>query len=163
MALHLASKLPSEVVKGLVLFSPVRPPPEAGRQALTARAETVRQSGMVAVVAAVCSNAFASESLSTRRAEVALAREMLTRQPSEGYALAVDALRNSAAPLWGSIRGNVIVVSGETDKVSTVAAGQATVADIGSHAQQVVLQKVGHWPMLEAPNESIDAIKQLAR
>ncbi|UKZ61386.1 uncharacterized protein TrAtP1_002651 [Trichoderma atroviride] len=157
VALLLAAKLPL-LVKALVLFGPVRPPPEAGQKAMAARVETVRQGGMAAVADAVISNAFASESLKKRNAEVALAREMLTRQDPEGYAMAVESLKNSYAPDWKRIKALTAVVSGDEDKVSSVAIGKMVVSDLGDSADQVVLSGVGHWHMLEAPFKCVEII-----
>lgn len=162
VALHLAAKLPQKI-KGLVLCGPVRPPPEAGQKALAARAETVRKSGMAAISDTIVSNAFAAESFTKRKAEVALAREMLTRQSPEGYALAVEALINCSLPDWGRIKAKTIVLSGDEDKVSTVAVGQMTVSDIGGHARQQSLPGVGHWHMLEAPLECVKAIRDVVK
>lgn len=162
VALHLASQRP-DVVKDLVLFGPVRaPPPEAGQKALTARAELVRKGGMVAVADTIVSNAFAAESFTKRKAQVALAREMLTRQDPEGYALAIESLINGKLPNWESIKAKTWVASGDEDKVSTIQAGESTVKDIGSHAQQVTFKGVGHWHMLEDASASVDLIKKAA-
>ncbi|KAK7755053.1 hypothetical protein SLS62_002868 [Diatrype stigma] len=161
ISLSLAAKRP-DLVSGVVAFGPVKPPPEAGRVALGTRAATVRQGGMVAITDTVLSNAFAARSLVSKRAEVALAREMLTRQVPEGYALAVDALARSTAPAWGEIRAKVLIVSGGEDKVSTVAAGLEIVGEIGSNAQQLVWKDVGHWHMLENPDASVEVIKLVA-
>ncbi|KAI2634812.1 alpha/beta-hydrolase [Hypomontagnella submonticulosa] len=161
ISLHLAAKNP-DVVKGAVLLGPVRPPPEAGQKALAARSATVRKEGMVAIADAVVSNAFSAKSFLNRKGEVSLAREMLTRQDPEGYALAVDALARSSTPTWSQIRSKVVILSGEEDKVSTVAAGADTVRDLGSDAQQVICKDTGHWHMLESPDECINAIVSVA-
>lgn len=110
----------------------------------------------------VISNAFSGRSLASKRCEVALAREMLTRQVPEGYALAVDALARSAAPKWRQIQARIFVVSGEEDKVSTVAMGSDMVREIGSNAQQLVWKDVGHWHILENLDGCVKAIKSMA-
>ncbi|OTB05026.1 hypothetical protein M426DRAFT_22375 [Hypoxylon sp. CI-4A] len=157
ITLHLAAKRPN-VVKAVVALAPGLPPPEAAKKALATRSSVVREKGMEAVADTVISNAFSAKSLASRRGEVSLAREMLTRQNPEGYAQAVDALAQSSVPAWGQIKGRVIVVSGEVDKVSTVEAGASIAGGIGSHAKQVVCKDTGHWPMLENPEECISAI-----
>jgi pimeloyl-ACP methyl ester carboxylesterase len=158
VALHFAAKNP-EKVKALVLFGPINPPPEAGQQALKGRATAVREKGMAGIADTVVGNAFAAESYKTRRAEIALAREMLTRQDPEGYALACEAAANSSPPAFDSIQSEVVVVSGKEDKVSTVQAGETTTQKIGSNAKQEVLESVGHWHMLEATDKAVDIIK----
>jgi 3-oxoadipate enol-lactonase len=158
VALHLAATLPDKV-KALVLFGPISPPPEAGQKGLKGRATTVREKGMVAVADTVVGNAFAAESYKSKRAEVSLAREMLTRTDPEGYALACEAAANSSPPDFGKIKANVVIVSGSEDKVSTVAAGEATTKNLGSSAKQEVVENVGHWHMLEAPGKAVEVIK----
>lgn len=162
IALHLAAKQPDKV-QSLVLFGPVSPPPEAGQVGLKKRASSVREAGMVSVADTVVGNAFAAASYTRRKAEVALAREMLTRQDPEGYALACEALAESSPARWDLIRARVLVISGKEDKVSTVAAGQSIASNLGSHTQQLVWDEVGHWHMLEAPELSIEAIRNAAR
>ncbi|OAG38936.1 hypothetical protein AYO21_06814 [Fonsecaea monophora] len=158
IALHLAAKVP-EQVKSLVLFGPVNPPPEAGQQALGGRAKAVRENGIVGIADTVVGNAFAPESYKSKKGEVALAREMLTRQDPEGYALACEALAKSTPAPWDRIKMPVAVVSGKEDKVSTVAAGETTTKNLGSNAKQTVLESVGHWHMLEATERAIEIIK----
>ncbi|KAI0897251.1 alpha/beta-hydrolase [Annulohypoxylon nitens] len=161
ISLHLAAKR-SELVKGVVTCGAVKPFPEAVQKALAARSALVRKEGMAAVADTVVSNAFSTKSLANRKAEVSLAREMLTRQDPEGYALAVDALAQSSAPVWSQIKSKVIVLSGDEDKVSTIAVGTAIVNDIQSDAQQVICKDTGHWHMLESPEECIKAIRSVA-
>jgi len=158
IALHLAATVP-EKVKALVLFGPISPPPEAGQQALKGRATAVREKGMVGIADTVVGNAFAAESYQSKRADVALAREMLTRQDPEGYALACEAAANSTAPAFDLITGKVVVVSGNEDKVSTVAAGEKTTQNLGSKAVQQIVEPVGHWHMLEAKEKAVEIIK----
>lgn len=158
VALHLAAKIPDKI-KALVLFGPISPPPEAGQKGLKARAAAVREKGMVAIADTVVGNAFAAESYKSRRGVIALAREMLTRQDPEGYALACEAAANSSPPDFDSIKAKVVVVSGSEDKVSTVQAGETTTQKLGSNAKQEVLESVGHWHMLEAQEEAVEIIK----
>ena len=161
VALHLAAKRP-DTIKTLVLFGPVSPPPEAGQKGLKARADSVRQGGMVAVADTVAGNAFAPVSYARRRGEVALAREMLARSEPEGYALACEALAGSAPAPAAEVKARVFVLSGKEDKVSTVAVGEKLCGSLGS-ASQEVWDDVGHWHMLEASEKAAEAIKRAAQ
>ncbi|KAI1751972.1 alpha/beta-hydrolase [Xylaria castorea] len=161
ISLHLAAKAP-HAVKAMVLFGPVCPPPATGQIALAGRVALVRKAGMAAVADTVISNAFAAESLANRPGEVALAREMLTRQDPQGYALAVEALISSTLPELNCISIPIKVISGEEDKVSTVESGKSLVNDIGEHAEHISLPGVGHWYMLEASARCTEIIKSLA-
>ncbi|KAI0414671.1 Alpha/Beta hydrolase protein [Xylaria grammica] len=161
ISLHLASKIP-HAIAALVLFGPVWPPPAGSQAALASRAAAVRQGGMASVADAVISNAFATGSLRERLGEVALAREMLTRQHPEGYALAIEALKDSAVPQLKAIVAPTKVLSGEEDKVSTVETGKSLASGIGEHAEQILLPGVGHWYMLEASTKCAEIIKSVA-
>ena len=158
VALHLAAKA-SDKVQALVLFGPISPPPEAGQKGLKGRASAVRDNGMAGIADTVVGNAFAAESYKSRLGEVALAREMLTRQDPEGYALACEAAANSSPAAWDKIKCKAVVVSGKEDKVSTVAAGETITKNLGSNAKQEVLDSVGHWHMLEAKDKALEIIK----
>ncbi|KAJ3572095.1 hypothetical protein NPX13_g5162 [Xylaria arbuscula] len=160
ISLHLASKIP-QAIAGLVLFGPVCPPPADSQAALASRAAVVRQSGMASIADAVVSNAFATESLRERLGEVALAREMLTRQHPEGYALAIEALKDSATPQLKAIVAPTKILSGEEDKVSTVETGKSLANGIGEHAAQILIPGVGHWYMLEASARCIEIVRSL--
>ncbi|KAI1464598.1 alpha/beta-hydrolase [Daldinia caldariorum] len=162
ISLHLAAKHP-DIVKGVVAFGPVRPPPEAGQKALADRATAVRNQGMGAVADAVVSNAFSPKSLVNKKGEVALAREMLTRQDPRGYALALDALAGSSEPAWKQIKANVLVLTGEEDKISTATAGADIVKEIRPGAKRVVFKDTGHWHTLESTEESVKAIISVAK
>lgn len=89
---------------------------------------------------------------------MALAREMLTRQSLAGYVMAVESLKNSYTPDWKCIQTPTMVVSGDEDKVSSVAVGEMVVSNLGNLAEQVVLSGVGHWHMLEAPFKCVEII-----
>jgi len=158
VALHLAAKA-SDKVKAMVLFGPISPPPEAGQKGLKARASSVRDNGMAAIADTVVGNAFAAESYKSKMGDVSLAREMLTRQDPEGYALACEAAANSSPAAFDKIKAKVVVVSGNEDKVSTVAAGETTTKNLGDNAKQEVLESVGHWHMLEAKDKAVEIIK----
>ena len=92
-------------------------------------------------------------SYTQKKGEVALAREMLCRQDPEGYALACEALAQSSIAPWKEITAKAIVVSGEEDKVSTVAVGKSIGDNLASSSEQCVLSDTGHWHMLEQPDE----------
>ncbi|KAI1100864.1 alpha/beta-hydrolase [Jackrogersella minutella] len=143
ISIHLGAKRPN-IVKGVVAIGPPLSPPEAGQKALMARAAMVQKQEMVAIADVVIANAFSAKSLASSKGEVYLAREMLTRQDPEGYALAVDALA-------------------QEDKVSTLITGIDIVRYIGSNAQQVACKDTGHWHMLESADECIKAITSVVR
>ena len=160
IALHLAAKLP-EIITRLVLYGPVKPPPEAGQNGLHARAKTVRDSGMVAVADTVIGASLSPTTQKTRPELVGFARELLSRQQPEGYALACEALAGSSEPDWSRITAKVIIVSGSDDKVSSPAAVESIVSNLTSATKEVIsFKEVGHWHTLENPSGCIQAIEK---
>lgn len=151
IALHLSARIPS-LVSRLILFGPVKSPPQVGRDGCKARAESVRKGGMAAVVDAVIAGALPLQLLRNRPEVVGYARELLSRQDPEGYALACLALGTSEDPLWSKIEAEVIVVSGEEDKVSSPHTCKEIVRDLHqSKAKLISWKGTGHWHTLEAP------------
>jgi len=158
VAMTLASLHPSLVSK-LVLFGPIKSLPQAGKDGTKARAEAVRSGGMGKVADTVIGNAFAANSLKNRTEIVAFAREMLTRQDPEGYALACIALSNATDPDWSKIKARTTIVSGAEDKVSTPAVCTAIKENLKHIGVDFVTwENVGHWHTLENALESAKAV-----
>ncbi|KAI9818745.1 MAG: hypothetical protein M1827_007565 [Pycnora praestabilis] len=162
IAMQLAAKQPS-LVKNLVLFGPLKGLPQAGRDGCKARAKTVRENGMAAVADTVVGNALAAATYKEKPEVVGFAREMLTRQDKEGYALACEALAEGEDPEWKSIRAKTTILSGKEDKVSNPTTCKAiedllTEAEVKSHSWE----NVGHWHMLEKAPEAAKVVKEAA-
>lgn len=156
----LASQYPSLVSK-LVLFGPIKSPPQAGKDGARARAETVRSGGMGKVADTVVGNAFAENSLKNRTEIVAFAREMLTRQDPEGYALACISLSNSADPDWSKITSRTTIISGAEDKVASPAVCTAIKENLkNAEVEYMTWENVGHWHTLENAVESAKVVKK---
>jgi pimeloyl-ACP methyl ester carboxylesterase len=117
---------------------------------------------MVSVADTIVLNALAVGTLESKPVVAAFAREMLCRQDPKGYALACDALAASEAPLWEEIRSKVAIVLEGEDKVSTSQVGDGIAALLSKAAEVDVLRlsAVGHWHILEAPEEAARLIKQ---
>lgn len=160
IALHLAAKRP-ELVRRLVLFGPVKTPPEAGQNGLKARAKTAREEGMGAVADTVISGSLSPTTLQTRTEVVGFARELLSRQQPEGYALACEALANSSDPEWDKIKAEVLIVGGADDKVSAAPTREAIAASLkqAKKVEKVTWEDVGHWLVLENPKGSAEVLK----
>jgi pimeloyl-ACP methyl ester carboxylesterase len=157
IAMHLATRQPDLITK-LVLFGPVRAPPPAGQAGCTARAAAVRSGGTAAVADAVVQNALSATTFRDRWVVAGFARELLSRQDSEGYALACLALGHSQDPQWARIRAKLTVVSGSEDKVSSPAVCQSIVVAV-EDASLVTLEDCGHWHMLEDSKASIEVLR----
>lgn len=159
VALTLAAKEPSLISK-LVLYGPIKAPPQAGRDGAKARAESVRKGGMAAVADTVVGNAFAARTLKERPEIVAFGRELLSRQNAEGYALACLSLAESRDPEWSAIKAKTTIVSGSEDRVSTPALCKAIAEELGhTKVDLVTFEGVGHWHTLENAKESAEVLK----
>lgn len=154
----------ASLVSNLVLFGPIKPPPQAGKDGATARAEAVRSGGMAKVADTVVGNAFSANSLKNRTEVVSFAREMLTRQDPEGYALACLSLAGSKEPDWGAIRAKTTIVSGKEDKVSAPPVCNAIRDNLANaKVEFLTWENVGHWHTLENAVESAEVVKKAAR
>lgn len=161
VALTLAAKQPSLISK-LVLYGPIKAPPQAGRDGAKARAESVRKGGMAAVADTIVGNAFAVKTLKERPETVAFGRELLSRQNAEGYALACLSLAESQDPEWSAIKAKTTIVSGNEDKVSTPALCKAIAEELGhTKVDLVTFEGVGHWHTLENARESAAVLKKV--
>jgi len=161
VAMTLAAKHPTLVTK-LVLFGPIKSPPQPGKDGAKARAENVRAGGMAKVADTVVGNAFAANSLKNRTEIVSFAREMLTRQDPEGYALACQSLANSVDPEWKDVKAAVTIVSGAEDKVAAPAVCEAIkrlLVGVKS-LDFVTWENVGHWHTLENTVEAVEVVKK---
>lgn len=160
VAITLAAKQPS-LISRLVLYGPIKPPPQAGRDGAKGRAETVRKGGMAAVADTVIGNAFAAKTLKERPEIVAFGRELLSRQSAEGYALACLSLAESQDPEWKAVKAKTTIISGSEDKVSNPTVCKA-IADLLGHNEVdfVTFEGVGHWHTLENAAESAQVLKK---
>ncbi|KAJ9192772.1 hypothetical protein DTO164E3_8231 [Paecilomyces variotii] len=155
IALHLAAKCP-ELVKRLVLFGPVKTPPEAGQNNLRARAKTVRESGMAAVADTVIGASLSPNTLANKPEVIGFSRELLSRQSPEGYAQACEALAGGPDPQWDEIIAEVTILGGADDKVSPGLLLDS-LNDSLANAKKVTREtweNVGHWHTLENPKGS---------
>ncbi|KTT25213.1 alpha/beta fold hydrolase [Pseudacidovorax intermedius] len=151
VAQHLAVAKP-ELVRSLALFGPLVAPPEAGRPAIRARAELARK-GVVAmqeIADAIVHGATSKETKTERPAVLAAVRELIMRQPSEGYAQSCEALAAAQPAALERIAAPVLLVTGDQDGVAPVASVEAMATRLAD-ASVVVLAGCGHWTTLEQP------------
>jgi 2-keto-4-pentenoate hydratase/2-oxohepta-3-ene-1,7-dioic acid hydratase in catechol pathway/pimeloyl-ACP methyl ester carboxylesterase len=151
VAAHFAAERPERVTK-LALLGPVRALPRQARQNTLARAETVRAGGMRAVADTIVAAATSERTRTERPVLAAFVREILLRQPAEGYAAACEALAAAAEPAWDRITAPVHIISGTEDRTSPVAVGEALLGLLGNASQHVV-RDIGHWHTIEAADE----------
>jgi pimeloyl-ACP methyl ester carboxylesterase len=136
-------------VDKVALLGPIRDVALAGRQAQRDRAAVVRESGMAAVAHTISRGATSAAVQAKQPAVVAFVKELLQRQPPEGYAAACEALAESSPPDVSTFERPVLLVTGSDDGVSP-ADRLADVAAVFASARTAVIDGIGHWTSVEA-------------
>lgn len=139
-------------VDQVVLLGPIRDIAPAGRQAQRDRAALVRNDGMAAVSHTISRAATSATVQAEQPAVVAFVKELLQRQPPEGYAAACEALAESRPPDVSAFEGEVLLITGSDDGVSP-ADRLADVAGAFASARTEVIDGIGHWTPIEAAAE----------
>lgn len=148
---HLAVQAPS-LVRQLTLFGPVLSPPDPVRAGLRARAEQARTDGMAAVADAIVQAATSSDTRANQPAAAAFVREVVMRQPAEGYARSCEALAAAEPADVARIRCPTTLVTGDEDQIAPPSAVRAMAERIDG-ARVHVLNRCGHWTTIERPME----------
>ncbi|UGQ11857.1 alpha/beta fold hydrolase [Yinghuangia sp. ASG 101] len=136
----------------LALLGPVRAQAPQAKDATRARARTVRAGGMSAVADTIVSVATSERTRARQPLAAALVRELLLGQNPDGYAAACEALAAAEEPDFSSVTCPTLLVTGTEDKTSPVAVNQE-IAALLPKARTHVIDGVGHWHTVEAPDE----------
>jgi len=155
---HFAVKHPQRVEK-LVFIGVNRAPPEARRQAIRERVAKVRTEGIDAIVEAVVKGGLSPHTAEQKPEVVAFVRELLTRQPVEGYARSCEAMAAAIAADVANIRAPVLLIAGADDAISPVANSEGLAADLAD-ARVHVLEQCGHWHPIERPAAVSRALRE---
>jgi 3-oxoadipate enol-lactonase len=153
VAQHLAVEH-SHRVKSLALFGPLSAPTEVARAATKARATVARKglAGMQEIADTVVKASTSAETKERRPVSLALIRESVMRQSSEGYARSCEALAAAQAAAVESISAPALLATGDEDGVGTPAGVKALAARIKG-SQVHILPGCGHWATFEKPFE----------
>lgn len=147
-----------ERVNRLALLGPVRAQAQQAKDATRARARAVRAGGMSAVADAIVSVATSAETRTRRPTAAALVRELLLGQDPDAYAAACEALAAAAEPDFSSLTCPTLLLTGSEDRTSPVAVNH----EIGAllpKARIEVIDGVGHWHTVEAPEEVTEHLR----
>jgi 3-oxoadipate enol-lactonase len=155
---HFAVAHPEKVEK-LVLIGVNRAPPEARRVAIRERVAKVRAEGIDAIVETVVKGGVSPHTLAHKPEVVAFVRELLTRQPVEGYARSCEAMAAAVAADVSGIRVPVLLIAGRDDAVSPVANSEGLAGEL-AQAQLRVLEQCGHWHPIEQPAAVSGALRE---
>lgn len=158
---HLAVLAPSRV-RDLVLLGPLAELPDAARPVLEARAQAARDSGMEAIAAAVCERGLSPETRSTRPLVSGFVREMMIRQPAEGYAAHCLALARARRVPGAAITCPTLLLSGIDDTTAPPASVEALAASL-TDVRADMLAGCGHWTAVEKPDEVVCSMQRFYR
>ena len=160
VAQHLAVEHPSRV-NSLALFGPLVAPPDAARPGTLARAQLARTGSpaMQEIANAIVQAATSKETKSQQPAVLAFIREIVMRQPSEGYAQSCEALAAAQSAAIEQIRLPTLLVTGDQDGVAP-AANVATIAARIKGSEQIVLDGCGHWTPFERPQQCVEQLQR---
>ncbi len=136
--------------RSLVLLGPVRAQPDAAKEATRARAATVREKGMTAVADIITQNATAGAARAANPLVAGVLRELLLGQRAEGYAQMCEARAAAENPDLAKVTADVLLLTGNDDKVSTEAIREAMKSSLAKVTSETV-NDCGHWTVTEAP------------
>ena len=137
--------------------------PDAGREGLRARAETVESQGMAAVAETVATNGMAPSFREAHPDEFRAFVHLIESNDPRGYA----ALCRVVADLdvtddLGRIQAPVLLVAGDRDGVAPPAASEKTAAEI-SNARYVQVEDCAHILPWEKPAALLEAARPFLR
>ena len=159
VAQHFAVRFP-EKVKSLALFGPLVAPPDAARLNITARAALARNgvSAMQEIADVIVNGATSKETKADQPAVLALVRESVMRQSSEGYAQSCEALAAAQPASIEAIHVPVLLVTGDQDGVAPVANVTPMNQRIGG-SRMALFDGCGHWTTYEKPQACMQELQ----
>jgi 3-oxoadipate enol-lactonase len=154
---YVAVKAP-KLVKSMTLFASLLQPPQGMRDVMSGRAPVVRERGNFEAAMAVSNAALSASTKETQPVTVAYVRETIMGQDVEGYARNCLLLAEAMPTTLDEVKCPTLLVTGDEDIVTPLAGARELMARLPD-ARLEVLNKCGHWPMLERP----DACRRLLR
>jgi pimeloyl-ACP methyl ester carboxylesterase len=113
------------------------------------RIETVESEGMEAMANTIPQAAVGSKASDLVKAMI---RELLLAQNPQGYISNCKVIRGAKPPEYAKVKVPVLVIAGEEDKSAPLDAVKKIYGEIGVEEKKlVVMEGVGHWHCLEAP------------
>lgn len=151
IAQHLAIRIP-ERVRAMALIGPVHAPADAARIAIRARAEKARAEGLLEIADQIVAAGTSAQTKTHRPEVAAFIRELIMRQPAEGYARHCEALASAQPADVGKIDVPTLLITGDEDNTSPAPAAQALTLKFPD-AELKIIGRTGHWTTLERPYE----------
>lgn len=142
-------------IQAVVLIGPVYPS-EAVSHAFEKRIDVVGRQGMSPMAETIPFSAPGSRASPLVRAFI---RELLLGQSSSGYLSHCRVICDAKTPVYGDIMAPLLLIAGEEDKSADLAMCKRMFDEIGSQEKEMeVLEGVGHWHCLEAPDKVVRTI-----
>lgn len=138
----------SDRIVASVWIGPVYPSPNVA-PVFEKRIETVSSEGMEAMANTIPNAAVGSKASPLVKAMI---RELLLGQPPAGYISNCKVIANAQRPAYENIKIPILLIAGEEDKSAPLDAAKKMFAETGTEEKKmVVLEGIGHWQCLEAP------------
>jgi 3-oxoadipate enol-lactonase len=154
---YVAVKAP-KLVKSMALFASLLQPSQGMRDVMNGRAPAVRERGTFEAATAVSSAALSTSTKEAQPVTVAYVRESIMGQDPEGYARNCLLLAEATPTTLENIKCPTLLVTGDEDGVTPLSGARELKARI-PQARLEVLNKCGHWPILER----VDDCRRLLR
>jgi 3-oxoadipate enol-lactonase len=158
---HIAALVPDAILS-MTLFAPILEPADAARQRVRERAQLARGQGMCVVADQVVEAGLSSNTKASNPLAAAFVRESHMRQDAEGFAQTCEALASATAADLRLITCPTLLVTGDEDKVAPPSAVQ-TMAEKIKDSRVKILDRCGHWTMIEKPNECSKLLSEFLR
>ncbi|CAF9905143.1 MAG: hypothetical protein HETSPECPRED_004891 [Heterodermia speciosa] len=154
VAAHLAATK-SDRIQATVMLGPVLPSGDVAK-VFEARIKTIEEKGMEAMADTIPTGATGSKSTSLQHAFI---RQLLLAQNPKGYQSMCKVVGTAKVPDYAAIQVANLIIAGDEDKSAPLAGCQEIHKRIGSHHKQFeVVQQMGHWHCIEAPDIMIKYI-----
>ncbi|EEP76376.1 predicted protein [Uncinocarpus reesii 1704] len=155
VASQLALSDASGRIKAVVLIGPVNPNPAAA-DVFGKRIKIVEEQGMEAMATTIPQGATGARCSTLVHAFI---RQLLISTDTNGYISLCRTIAEAPAPDYASIKIPVLLLAGEEDKSAPLSGCEKILEGYQSQVKKMkVLTGVGHWHVLEAPDEVQQAI-----
>ncbi|KAI1997636.1 hypothetical protein LOZ53_000454 [Ophidiomyces ophidiicola] len=143
-------------IAAVVLIGPVNPNPAAA-EAFGKRIKIVQEHGMEAMADSIPQSATGSQCSPLVHAFI---RQLLITNGPEGYISLCHTIAEAPVPNYASINVPTLLLAGEEDKSAPLSGCEKILAGYGSKIKKLnVLSGIGHWLVLEAPDQIQSAIE----
>lgn len=154
MGAMVASELALRIsIRGVILLGPVHPTP-ALADIFAQRIKKVHEDGLESLADTIPVAATGSKAKPIHRAFI---RALILSQSPAGYISLCQTISNTEPTQYDAIHCPLLILAGEDDKTSPLTGCKTILESWGCEAAQkrlVVLEGVGHWHCIEAPDEA---------